>query len=159
MVWASIHEIDKLKKKLLEEFAMKDLGVAKQILRMKITKNRKVLKLSQEEYVKKVLSKFNMVEAKLVNTLLASHFRLSKDQLVSTEQERVYMVIPYVSTIVRLGLQGYVDANMASDIDGKKSTMGYVYTLDGTIVSWVSKLQKIVALSTIEARVCCSNKD
>ena len=58
-----------------------------------------------------------------------------------------------------LGLQGYVDANMASDIDGKKSTMGYVYTLDGTIVSWVSKLQKIVALSTIEARVCCSNKD
>ncbi|KAL6328410.1 hypothetical protein AAG906_034554 [Vitis piasezkii] len=136
MVWASIHEIDKLKNKLLEEFAMKDLGVEKQILRMKITKGRK-----------KVLSQFNMVEAKLVNTLLASHFRLSKDQLASTEQERVYMAIPYVSTI-DLGLQGYVDANMASDIDSKKSTMGYV-----------SKLQKIVALSTIEAGVCCSNKD
>ena len=99
IVGASIHEIDKLKKKLLEEFAMKGLGVAKQILRMKITKGRKVLKLSQEEYVKKVLSKFNMVEAKLVNTLLASHFRPSKDQLASTEQEQVYMAIPYVSTI------------------------------------------------------------
>ena len=96
---ASIHEIDKLKKKLLEEFAMKGLGVAKKILRMKITKGGKVLKLSQEEYVKKVLSKFNMVEAKLVNTLLASHFRPSKDQLASTEQEQVYMAIPYVSTI------------------------------------------------------------
>ena len=50
-----------------------------------------------------------------------------------------------------LGLQGYVDADMAGDVDGKKSTTGYVYTLGGTMISWVLKLQKIVALSTIEA--------
>ncbi|XP_068667674.1 secreted RxLR effector protein 161-like [Aristolochia californica] len=43
------------------------------------------------------------------------------------------------------------DTNMTGDIDGRKSTTGYVYTLGATTVSWVSKLQKIVALSTIEA--------
>lgn len=50
-----------------------------------------------------------------------------------------------------LGLQGYVDADMAGDIDGRKRTTGYVYTLGGTAVSWVSKLRKIVAFSTTEA--------
>ena len=40
---------------------------------------------------------------------------------------------------------------MAGDIDSRKSTIGYDYTLGGTTVSWVSKLQKIVALSTIKA--------
>ena len=44
-----------------------------------------------------------------------------------------------------LGLQGYVDANMARDVDS------YVYTLVGTTINWVSKLQKIVTLSTTEA--------
>ena len=49
-----------------------------------------------------------------------------------------------------LELQGYVHAGMAGDIDGRKSTTRYVYTLGGTTISWVSKLQKIVAISTTE---------
>ena len=39
-----------------------------------------------------------------------------------------------------LGLQGYVDADMAGDVDGRKSTTGYAFTLGGTVVSWISKL-------------------
>ena len=58
------------------------------------------LKLSQSEYVKKVLSKFNMNEAKPVSTLLDSHFKLSKEQSPKTEEERNHMSkVPYVSTI------------------------------------------------------------
>ena len=45
-------------------------------------------------------------------------------------------------------LQGYVDADFASDIDNKKSTTRFVFTLGGTAISWVSNLQKIVTLST-----------
>ena len=48
-------------------------------------------------------------------------------------------------------LQGYVDSDMAGDIDGRRSTTGYVFTIGGTTVSWISKLQKVVALSTMEA--------
>ena len=39
-----------------------------------------------------------------------------------------------------IGLQGYVDADMVGDIDRRKSTIRYVYTLGDTVVSWVLKL-------------------
>ena len=43
------------------------------------------------------------------------------------------------------------DADLAGNVDIRRSTTGYVYTLVGTVVSWGSQLQKIVALSTTEA--------
>ena len=51
-----------LKKKLAISFAMKDLGAAKKILGMRITRNRKnrKLALSQGEYIEKVLERFRM---------------------------------------------------------------------------------------------------
>ena len=48
-------------------------------------------------------------------------------------------------------LQGYVDAYTVGDKDNNRSTIGYVFTIGGTTVSWISKLQKVVALSTMEA--------
>ena len=47
-------------------------------------------------------------------------------------------------------LQGYVDSDMAGDKDSRRSTTGYVFTVGGTTVSWISKLHKVVALSTTE---------
>jgi hypothetical protein len=46
---------------------------------------------------------------------------------------------------------GYVDSYFAGDLDKRRSTSGYVFTLAGGPVSWMSKLQNIVALSTTEA--------
>ncbi|PKI50103.1 hypothetical protein CRG98_029499 [Punica granatum] len=48
-------------------------------------------------------------------------------------------------------LNGYVDADLAGDLDKRKSTTEYVFTFSGASVSWASKLQKTVALSTTEA--------
>ena len=39
---------------------------------------------------------------------------------------------------------------MAGDRDNMRSTIGYVFIVGGTNVSWVSKLQSVVALSTME---------
>ena len=50
-----------------------------------------------------------------------------------------------------LKLQGYVDVDLAGDIDSRKSTTEFVFTLGYTTISWVSNLQKIVTLSTTEA--------
>ncbi|RVW38439.1 Retrovirus-related Pol polyprotein from transposon TNT 1-94 [Vitis vinifera] len=47
-------------------------------------------------------------------------------------------------------IKGYVDSNFASDPNKRKSTRGYVFTLTGGAIGCVSKLQTIVALSTIE---------
>ena len=48
-------------------------------------------------------------------------------------------------------LIGYVDADYKQDLDGRKSTTGYVFTLGGGCISWRSTLQKCVAQSTTEA--------
>lgn len=48
-------------------------------------------------------------------------------------------------------LVGYVDSNYAGDVDDRKSTSRYVFMLGGGAVSWASKKQPIVTLSTTEA--------
>ena len=48
-------------------------------------------------------------------------------------------------------LVGYVDSDYAGDVDDCKSTSGYDFMLGGGAVSWVSKKQPIVTLSTTEA--------
>ena len=48
-------------------------------------------------------------------------------------------------------LEGFTDADMAGDLDNRKSTSKYLFTFAGGAISWQSKLQKCVALSTTEA--------
>ncbi|KAL0368120.1 UNVERIFIED_CONTAM: Retrovirus-related Pol polyprotein from transposon TNT 1-94 [Sesamum calycinum] len=46
---------------------------------------------------------------------------------------------------------GYVDSDYAGDLDDRRSTTGYVFTLGGGPICWKSTVQCIVSLSTIEA--------
>jgi hypothetical protein len=59
---SNMQDINVLKKKLDNSFVMKDLGAAKKILGMRITRDRKnhKLTLSQGEYTEKVLERFRM---------------------------------------------------------------------------------------------------
>ena len=190
---SSIEEINNLKRQLSKQFALKDLGAAKQILGIRIIRDKAngTLKLSQSEYVKKILSRFNMNEAKPVNTPLGSHFKLSKEQSPKIEEEMDHMSkVPYASAIgslmyaivcigpdiehavgvvskfmsrpgkqhweavkwilrylrgssdtylcftgESLKLQRYVDIDFAGDIDSRKSTTRFVFTLAGTAIS------------------------
>ncbi|KAL5842405.1 hypothetical protein ACOSQ3_013008 [Xanthoceras sorbifolium] len=209
IVGRNVSRINSLKKQLSKSFAMKDLGPAKQILGMRITRDRSAKKvwLSQEKYIEKVLQRFNMDKAKEISCPLANHFRLSSKQCPSTDKEKEETDgIPYASAVgslmyamvctrpdiahavgvvsrflsnpgkehwtavkwifrylrgtskmcLRFGetnhvLVGYTDADMAGDVDSRKSTSGYLITFAGGAVSWQSKLQKCVALSTTEA--------
>ena len=47
-------------------------------------------------------------------------------------------------------MEGYTDSDMAGDLDGRKSTSGFLYTFAGGAVSWQSRLQKCIALSATE---------
>lgn len=206
---SDIDEIKNLKMQLSKEFDMKDLGPAKKILGMQITRDKQkgVLQLSQAEYINRVLQRFNMGDAKSVSTPLASHFRLSQEQSPQTEEEKELMAkIPYASAIGSLmyamvctrpdighavgvvsrfmsnpgkahweavkwilrylrgttekclyfskgeiKVEGYVDADFAGEVDHRRSTTGYIFTVGTGAVSWMSRIQKIVALSTTEA--------
>ena len=102
IVGKNASRIDELKKQLSKSFAMKDLGHAKQILGMRITRSRgdRKLHLSQEKYIKKVLQRFNMIGAKSVASPLAPHFRLSIDHCPSTDKEKEEMEkVPYASAV------------------------------------------------------------
>ena len=69
-------------------------------------------------------------------------------------------VLRYLSGTLHKGLEykgtdcklvGYMVADFAGDISSRKSTSGYVFMLGSGAISWSSKLQKTVAVSTVEA--------
>ena len=97
---SNMQDINVLKRKL-SKFFMKDLGAAKQILDMRITrdtKNRK-LTLSQGEYIEKVLERFRMENAKPIGTPLAIHFKRSKEMCPTHEEIEYMSKVPYSSTV------------------------------------------------------------
>ncbi|GAU41877.1 hypothetical protein TSUD_367420 [Trifolium subterraneum] len=50
-----------------------------------------------------------------------------------------------------LDLIGYTDSNWCGDKDDRKSTAGYVFLYGGAPISWCSRKEPVVALSTCEA--------
>ena len=54
-------------------------------------------------------------------------------------------------------IEGYVDADFAGDDVGRKSTSGFVFMLNGSCVSFSSKKQSNVALSTTESELCAAS--
>ena len=67
----------------------------------------------------------------------------------------------YLSTTPDLGitygtngiseLEGFVDADWAEDVESRRSTTGYVFKLNGGAISWSSRRQQLVTLSSTEA--------
>ena len=78
---------------------MKDLKEAKKILGMEITRDRGSCRLwlSQENYVLKVLERFNIKEVKPVTTHLAGRFKLSSRQCPQSPEEMSR--VPYASVV------------------------------------------------------------
>ena len=50
-----------------------------------------------------------------------------------------------------LDIRGFFDVDWAGDLDQRRSTSGYVFSLFGGAVSWISKIQSVVVVSNIEA--------
>ncbi|XP_042002451.1 secreted RxLR effector protein 161-like [Salvia splendens] len=120
-----------------------------------------------------------MENAKAATTPLSQSFKLSKEQAHKTEQEALEMymsdpkkehwnalrwILRYMSSTSSWGVlfKGcdkeseevvvrYCDADYATNLDNRKSQAGYLFTMFGTVVSWKSGLQSVVALSTTEA--------
>jgi len=95
-------KIDRLKKQLGMSFAMKDLEPTKQILGIRIIRDRNENKLwlSQENYIKGVLQRFHMEKAKAVSTPLGTHFKWSCKKSPPTQEEKKDMDrVPYASAV------------------------------------------------------------
>ena len=52
---------------------------------------------------------------------------------------------------MRDGVIGYVDFDVVRNLDKRRSLVGYVFTIEGCVISWKATLQTKIALLTIEA--------
>jgi hypothetical protein len=91
-----------IKSSLRKSFSIKDLGEAVYILGIKIYRDRskRLIGLSQDAYIDKILNRFNMQDSKKGFLSMSHDITLSKKQCPSKpdEQERM-RVIPYASAI------------------------------------------------------------
>ncbi|GKE89518.1 retrovirus-related pol polyprotein from transposon TNT 1-94, partial [Tanacetum coccineum] len=165
------YRISKLKAQLATEFEMKDIGPANKIIGMQIHRDRLSSKMSSSEKERMEMSGLRYASA--VGSLMFAMICTRPDIAHAVGVVSRYMAEPgkkhweAVKRILRyikrtsdvalcygesgLTIKGYVDSDYAGDQDGSKSTTGYVFTLSGETVSWVSKLQSVVAMLTTEA--------
>ncbi|KAJ8766604.1 hypothetical protein K2173_001124 [Erythroxylum novogranatense] len=57
----------------------------------------------------------------------------------------------WYSKVSNFRLIGFTDSDWAGSIDDRKSTSGFMFNIGSGAISWSSKKQKVVALSTSEA--------
>lgn len=88
---------------------------------------------------------------------------LAKFSAHPTEQHwaAIKRVLRYLRGTVEMGLRydrgrgsklvGYSDADWAGDVEDRRSTSGYIFTIAGGPISWRSQKQQSVALSSTEA--------
>ena len=98
----NIDKLIQLKQHLSKLFEMKDLGEAHYVLGIQIERDRKhkVLHISQREYIKNVLDRFNMSQSNPLSTPMDVNVKLSKQQCPTSNEDKHKMVgVPYQSAV------------------------------------------------------------
>jgi hypothetical protein len=102
LIGNDIPMLQSVKTSLNKSFSMKDLGEAAYILGIKIYRDRskRLIGLSQDMYIDKVLKRFNMEQSKKGFLPMSHGMRFSQRQCPSTADERERMSkVPYASAI------------------------------------------------------------
>nr|GEY23603.1 retrotransposon protein, putative, Ty1-copia subclass [Tanacetum cinerariifolium] len=136
-------------------FAMKDLGEAAYILRIKIYQERskQLIGQCQSTYIEKILKRYCMENSKLRSIPMQEKLKLSKLQGASTPAEMKRMQnVPYALAVASIMVSWYTDAGYLTDADDLKSQTGHVFVLNGGAVDWKSAKQSIFATSSEEAK-------
>lgn len=207
--WKNEDDRNQIKRSLSNAFKMKDLGMAKICVGLRISRDKDGnYYLDQEKYILQILETFNMSNCHPVATPSDPGQKLCKDMSPkSKEEEEEMQQVPYQQLVgallylvqgtrpdiafsvgdisrynscfgkahwtaakrilrylkgtagikikyvkaVKDGLSGYCDSDWASDIDKRRSCTGYVFCLQNGAISWGSRRQPTVALSTTEA--------
>ena len=86
--------------------------------------------------------------ARFMSCPTSTHWQAAKDVLRYLEGTKDYGLVFGGSN--DLSLIGFCDADYAGDLDTRRSTTGYIFTLNGAAISWQSKRQPTVAVSSTE---------
>lgn len=200
------NHLNELKHFLNTTFKMKDLGVARSCLGIRIQQHDDgSIELDQMHYIQEILERFGMADCKPVGTPSDTSKKLSASMV--NDSNNLVGKIPYqeavgsllhltqgtrpdiafaVNDVSRFNanhsnehwqavkrifrylkgtldytlkyhgqentkLHAYTDADWASEPDERRSCSGHVLKMANAAISWCSKRQKIVALSSTEA--------
>eukprot|EP00253_Pinus_taeda_P022897 PITA_22897 len=195
-----------------KEFEMSLLGELAYFLGLQIQQNEGSIFLSQTKYLKQILKKYGMEDAKIVCTPMVTGCSLNANDESAvvhqptyssmigsllyltgiqpdimhavgivgrfqanpkeTHLQAVKRIFKYLQGTQNYGLwyprdtdltlHAYTDADWAGSVDDRKSTSGGAFFMGSRLVSWFSKKQSSIALSTAEAEYvavasCCTH--
>ncbi|KAI0999445.1 hypothetical protein K3495_g8748 [Podosphaera aphanis] len=165
--------IDSLVNSLHLEFECKDLGTAHYILGIQVEISEHGLSLCQNLYILKILERFGMavchsvelidgptVYQSIIGSLMYAYIATLPDLAHAVTLFSQFSSCPNKGTADwnlyyprgnDFTLHGFTDPSYGNFIDDRKSCSGYIFRLGEATVSWSSKKQKTVALSTTEA--------
>ncbi|KAL9997937.1 putative RNA-directed DNA polymerase [Helianthus debilis subsp. tardiflorus] len=121
-------EMKRLKANLFSEFEMKDLGRLKYFLGIEVLRSNRGIFICQKKYILDLLAETGMIDCKPSDTPMIMNQKLCMEE----------------------GAQ-LTDRDWAGDKGDRRSTSGYFTLVGGNLVTWRSKKQKVVALSSAEA--------
>ncbi|XP_073219863.1 secreted RxLR effector protein 161-like [Cicer arietinum] len=144
-----------------KEFEMTDLGMLAYFLGIELESRKNGIFMHQKKYASDVLKRFKMQECNGTSTP-------SKSGYMEKPRTSHYMttkkILRYIKETIELGLLyptnlnedegelvGFTDVDWCGDIDDRKSTTSYVFTINNSPISWYSRKQSIVVLSTCKA--------
>eukprot|EP00253_Pinus_taeda_P022987 PITA_22987 len=133
-----------------KEFEMSMLGELTYFLGLQIQQNEGGIFLSQTKYLKQILKKYGMEDAKPVCTPMVTGCNLSANDELAAMHQPTYRSM--IGSLLYLS-----DADWAGSMDDRKSTSGGAFFMGSRLVSWFSKKQSSIALSTLKQNMCCAS--
>ncbi|MCH83140.1 copia-type polyprotein, partial [Trifolium medium] len=167
--------MEEFKSSMMGEFAMTDLGKMEYFLGIEVIQNKHGIFIYQPKYATEILNRFGMEKCNKVCSPIVPGCKLVKDEnrkvvdatlykqmvgclmyLLATKPDLAYsmcLVARYMErpTEIHVSAVKRIMRYLKGNCDDKKSTIGYVFKLGTGAISWSSKKQPIVTLSTTEA--------
>eukprot|EP00253_Pinus_taeda_P001771 PITA_01771 len=153
---------------------MTDLGLLHYCLRVEVWQTENNIFLSQSKYARNLVDRFRMQDCKPTTTPTKPGVKLSAQSSSPFVDETIFrqlvgnliyltatrpdisFAMSYISRfivqILHSMVSSYTDSDWAGSVDDRKSTTGYVFSLGSGAVTWASKKQQAVALSSTEAK-------
>eukprot|EP00253_Pinus_taeda_P012151 PITA_12151 len=166
---SSAHLIHGIKQVLCNTFDMTDLGLLHYCLGLEVWQTENNIFLSQSKYARNLVDRFKMQDCKPTTTPMELGLKLSAQsssplvdetlfrQLVGSlvyltaTRPDISFAVSYISRFMSTPNADHWIAAKRMLLGDRKSTAGYVFSLGFGTVTWASKKQQAVALSSTEA--------
>ncbi|XP_070030759.1 uncharacterized mitochondrial protein AtMg00810-like [Nicotiana sylvestris] len=119
------------------------MGELNFFLVVQVKESPKGIFICQQKYVRELLKRFDMEALKVIDTPIATTTRLYMDETGTPVNQTMYRGDSF-------NLIGYADADYAGYLVDRKSTSGMAHFLGSCLISWGTRKQNSVALSTTE---------